>query len=59
LTPAVPERLSGIGARLHGEAVAHGQAEVARALTYVFGEARCPSCDTVLSVSQEVENPWF
>ncbi|WP_280881686.1 hypothetical protein [Streptomyces pseudovenezuelae] len=59
LTPAVPEQLSGMGARLHGEAVAHGQAEVARALTYVFGEARCPSCDTVFPVSQEVENQWF
>lgn len=59
LTPASPERLSELGARLYGEAVAAGQTEVARALTYVFGEGRCPSCDTVFSVSQEVEKQWI
>ncbi|MGI5451901.1 hypothetical protein ACQEWB_01685 [Streptomyces sp. CA-249302] len=59
LTPAAPERLAGLGARLYGEAVAAGQPEVARALTYVFGEGRCPSCDTVFSVAQEVEEQWI
>lgn len=59
LTPMPPERLSGLGARLHGEALAAEQPEVARALTYVFGEGRCPSCDTVFSVSQEVEKQWI
>ncbi len=55
LTPAAPDELTGIGARLHGEAVAHGQEEVARALTLVFGRGRCPSCDTEFAVAEEVE----
>ncbi|MFF4505294.1 hypothetical protein [Streptomyces sp. NPDC001401] len=59
LTPISPQRLSGLGARLHGDATAAGQTEVARALTYVFGEGRCPSCDTVFSVAQEVEKQWI
>ncbi|MCX5252376.1 hypothetical protein OG895_45930 [Streptomyces sp. NBC_00201] len=58
LTPMPVERLSALGARLHGEAASAGQTEVARALTYVFGEGRCPSCDTVFSVAQEVEKQW-
>ncbi|MER5510770.1 hypothetical protein ABT052_36400 [Streptomyces sp. NPDC002766] len=58
LTPALPERLTGIGARLYGEAVAAGHAEVARALTYVFGRAHCPSCGAEFGVSDEVERQW-
>ncbi|MEU6253979.1 hypothetical protein [Streptomyces sp. NPDC047043] len=58
LTPTPPERLTGIGARLHREAVAAGQGEVALALTYVFGRAHCPSCDAEFSVSDEVERQW-
>lgn len=58
LTPTPPERLTGIGARLHREALAVGQDEVALALTYVFGTAHCPSCDAGFSVSDEVERQW-
>ncbi|MET7476073.1 hypothetical protein ABZT17_17120 [Streptomyces sp. NPDC005648] len=56
--PTPPERLTGIGARLHGEAVAVGRDEVALALTHVFGEAHCPSCDAGFRVSDEVERQW-
>jgi hypothetical protein len=59
LIPAAPDALHGIGARLHGEAVEFGQAEVATALTYVFGKASCPSCEAVFTVSEEVEKQWI
>ncbi|WP_416958214.1 hypothetical protein [Streptomyces sp. Agncl-13] len=59
LVPATPGQLDGIGARLHGEAVQFGQTEVARALTYVFGKASCPSCEAVFTVSEEVEKQWI
>ncbi|MEV6512407.1 hypothetical protein [Streptomyces sp. NPDC051642] len=59
LVPATPDGLDGIGARLHGEAVEFGQTEVARALTYVFGKASCPSCEAVFTVSEEVERQWI
>ncbi|MET7684971.1 hypothetical protein [Streptomyces sp. NPDC005423] len=55
LLPADPGQLDGVGARLYGEAVEAGRAEVARALTYVFGKARCPDCDAVFTVSEAVE----
>ncbi|MGW7202155.1 hypothetical protein [Streptomyces sp. NPDC054837] len=58
LLPADPERLEGIGARLHREAVEAGRDEVALALTYVFGRAHCPSCDAGFGVSDEVERQW-
>ncbi|MBO4252812.1 hypothetical protein [Streptomyces griseorubiginosus] len=58
LAPIAPDRLDGIGARLHREAVAAGQHEVAHALTYVFGTAHCPSCDAGFTVSEEVERQW-
>jgi hypothetical protein len=58
LVPAVPERLTGIGLRLHREAVEAGRGEVALALTYVFGRAHCPSCDAEFGVSDEVERQW-
>ena len=59
LVPATPDGLDGIGARLHGEAVAFGQTEVATALRYVFGKASCPSCEAVFTVSEEVEKQWI
>jgi hypothetical protein len=59
LEPATPDRLDGIGARLYREAVEAGQTEVAKALTYVFGKARCPSCEAVFTVSEEVEKQWI
>ncbi|WP_217242797.1 hypothetical protein [Streptomyces sp. AC555_RSS877] len=55
LAPADPDRLEGVGARLHRAAVGAGRTQVARALTYVFGEGRCPSCDVVFSVREQVE----
>ncbi|MFD3619542.1 hypothetical protein ACFWWT_30760 [Streptomyces sp. NPDC058676] len=58
LVPAAPDQLEGIGARLHQAAARAGRPEVAQALTYVFGEARCPSCDVVFSVSEQVERRW-
>jgi hypothetical protein len=59
LVPATPDGLDGIGARLHGEAVAFGQTEVAQALKYVFGKASCPSCEAEFTVSEEVEKQWI
>lgn len=55
LTPAAPGELTGIGARLHGAAVAHGQEAVARALTHVFGRGRCPACATEFEVARQIE----
>jgi len=59
LIPAHPDRLTGLGARLYGEAVRAGQSEVAEALTHVFGQGRCPSCDTVFAVAELVETQWI
>ncbi|MEV7387102.1 hypothetical protein [Streptomyces sp. NPDC091215] len=58
LTPARPDRLTGVGARLYGEAVRAGQPAVAEALTHVFGQGCCPSCDTVFAVAELVEEQW-
>ncbi|GGT28690.1 hypothetical protein [Streptomyces chromofuscus] len=58
LTPARPEQLDGIGARLYREAAEAGQSAVAAALTLVFGQGRCPSCDAVFRVADEVEKQW-
>lgn len=58
LVPAVPDRLEGIGARLYRAAAEAGRTQVAQALTHAFGEARCPSCDAVFSVSEQVERRW-
>ncbi|WP_367325435.1 hypothetical protein [Streptomyces sp. HUAS ZL42] len=59
LMPASPESLDGIGARLYREAATAGRAETARAVTYVFGRARCPSCGALIVVSEEVERQWI
>ncbi|MCI3273824.1 hypothetical protein [Streptomyces cylindrosporus] len=59
LMPVAPDRLDGIGARLYREATAAGRADLAKALTYVFGRARCPSCDAEFTVSDEVERQWI
>ncbi|MEU9453979.1 hypothetical protein [Streptomyces sp. NPDC048277] len=58
LVPARPDRLTGLGARLYGEAVRAGQPEVAETLTHVFGQGRCPSCDTVFAVAELVAEQW-
>ncbi|MFD8724526.1 hypothetical protein ACFV2H_42870 [Streptomyces sp. NPDC059629] len=58
LTPARPDRLAGVGARLYGEAVRAGQPAVAEALTHAFGQGRRPSCDTAFSVAGLVAEQW-
>ncbi|MFE6749405.1 hypothetical protein ACFVGM_26420 [Kitasatospora purpeofusca] len=44
LLPADPGDLHGIGLRLHSLALGDGQGDVATALTYLFGGARCTDC---------------
>ena len=41
LTPAKPERMTGLGARLHQLALDGRQSTIARQLTYLFGRATC------------------
>lgn len=54
LHPADPRALEGLGRRLYDLALADGHEEVARALTYAFGEASCPECEQRLSVVGQV-----
>ncbi len=54
LRPADPDALDGIGRRLHDIALADGRREVAAALTYVFGDATCPDCETDFSVAARI-----
>jgi hypothetical protein len=58
LLPATPANLDGIGRRLHDTALSDGQHEVAQALTYVFGRATCPNCETDFSVAYQVSAHW-
>ncbi|MEU1319217.1 hypothetical protein [Streptomyces tibetensis] len=54
LHPADPRALEGLGRRLYDLALADGHEEVARALTYAFGEATCPECQQRFSVVGQV-----
>ncbi|WP_405724382.1 hypothetical protein OG607_18615 [Streptomyces sp. NBC_01537] len=54
LRPADPVGLRGLAERLHGRALADGRPMVARRLLYLFGEAACTDCGTVLSVADRV-----
>ncbi|MEV0240909.1 hypothetical protein AB0I06_13400 [Streptomyces sp. NPDC050674] len=54
LHPADPRALEGLGRRLHDLALADGHEDVARALTYAFGEATCPECRQRFSVVGQV-----
>lgn len=57
LRPADPSALTGltgIGRRLHDTALADGRQEVAKALTYVFGDATCPDCAEDFSVAAQI-----
>ncbi|MFF5402278.1 hypothetical protein ACFY8K_10310 [Streptomyces misionensis] len=54
LHPADPRTLEGLGRRLHDLALADGHDEVARALTYAFGEATCPECGRRFSVAEQI-----
>jgi hypothetical protein len=54
LHPADPRALEGLGRRLYDLALDDGHEEVARALTYAFGEATCPECRQRFSVVGQV-----
>ncbi|CAM5533959.1 hypothetical protein [Streptomyces narbonensis] len=54
LRPTSPADLEGIGRRLHGIALTDGQHDVAHALTFVFGSATCPDCETDFAVADQV-----
>ncbi|MFD8749709.1 hypothetical protein ACFV0O_01785 [Kitasatospora sp. NPDC059577] len=54
LRPARPADLTGLGGRLHGIALGDGRDEVARLLTYVFGDASCPDCGSGFSVADRI-----
>ncbi|MFJ6908288.1 hypothetical protein [Streptomyces griseoluteus] len=54
LHPADPCALEGLGRRLYDLALADGHEDVARALTYAFGEATCPECEQRFSVVGQV-----
>jgi hypothetical protein len=54
LHPADPRALEGLGRRLHDLALADGHEEVARAVTYAFGEATCPECEQRFSVVGQI-----
>jgi hypothetical protein len=54
LHPADPRALEGLGRRLYDLALADGHEEIARTLTYAFGEATCPECQQRFSVLGQV-----
>ncbi|MEU1710674.1 hypothetical protein ABZ478_36080 [Streptomyces sp. NPDC005706] len=54
LHPTDPRALKGLGRRLYDLAWADGHEEVARALTYAFGEATCPECEQRFSIVGQV-----
>ncbi|MFJ8229893.1 hypothetical protein ACIQ9E_08025 [Streptomyces sp. NPDC094448] len=58
LRPTRPADLEGIGTRLHGIALNDGRHEVAHVLTYVFGNATCPDCETDFSVADRIGADW-
>ncbi|MGA5651758.1 hypothetical protein [Streptomyces seoulensis] len=58
LRPVNPAAMDGIGRRLHDIALADGHQDVADAMTYVFGDATCPDCDTGFSVAEQVSADW-
>ncbi|MEV8623468.1 hypothetical protein [Streptomyces sp. NPDC051079] len=57
LRPTSPEGLEGLGRRLHDIALTDGQHDVAHLLTFVFGSATCPDCETDFSVADQVTSP--
>ncbi|MFC8175692.1 hypothetical protein [Streptomyces sp. NPDC057325] len=58
LRPASPAAMDGIGRRLRDIALADGHQDVASAMTYVFGDATCPDCETGFSVADQVSADW-
>ncbi|MFC8794142.1 hypothetical protein [Streptomyces cinereoruber] len=57
LRPTRPADLEGLGRRLHDIALADGHHDVAHALTFVFGSATCPDCETDFSVADRITSP--
>ena len=47
-----------VDARLRDRALADGQEEVARRLTYLFGGATCTDCGTAFSPADRVMSQW-
>ncbi|MFK0167492.1 hypothetical protein ACIQU5_01675 [Streptomyces sp. NPDC090306] len=58
LRPQAPAALAGLAQRLHSRALADGQPDIARKLTYVFGDALCAECDAVFSVAEAIASRW-
>ncbi|MFI0222948.1 hypothetical protein [Streptomyces lydicus] len=58
LRPQAPAALEGLAQRLYSRALSDGQPDVARKLTYVFGNAQCAECDAVFSVEEAVVAQW-
>ncbi|MEF9915679.1 hypothetical protein RJT17_37195 [Streptomyces sp. P5-A9] len=58
LRPANPADMDGIGRRLHDIVLTDGHQDVANAMTYVFGDATCPDCETGFSVADQVSSDW-
>ncbi|MFQ6146851.1 hypothetical protein ACLMNJ_27895 [Streptomyces seoulensis] len=54
LRPADPAAMDGIGRRLHDIALTDGHRDIAEAMSYVFGDATCPDCETAFSVADQV-----
>ncbi|MEU8660585.1 hypothetical protein [Actinoplanes philippinensis] len=54
LTPVDPAHLDGAGRRLYQTSLRAGQTSVAASLTYLFGRAECPECNTDFRVSDQV-----
>ncbi|WP_062651742.1 hypothetical protein [Streptomyces maremycinicus] len=58
LRPRTSATLEGLGQRLHSRALADRRPDIARKLTYVFGDAQCAECDVVFSVEQAIVGHW-
>ncbi|MEU9135224.1 hypothetical protein AB0D33_04480 [Streptomyces sp. NPDC048404] len=55
LLPADPAALAPLPTRLRRTAAQAGHADIARAITYLFGRATCPDCGDVFPVAEQVE----
>jgi hypothetical protein len=50
--------LDGLAERLYSRALADDHPDIARKLTYVFGNAQCAECDAVFSVEEAIVARW-
>lgn len=58
LRPRAPAALEGLAQRLYARTLADGHPDIARKLTYIFGDARCAECDAAFSVEEAVVARW-